>query len=343
MVRADRSFSVMSANGTLPSRSPGDAPGLPPDMLRFLAASLKERAKRYRKRLRKCQHKFSEKSVHDLRVSARRLLSLLDLLGPFLPAGRLKKLQCELKRHLDTFDDLRDTQVLVPTVREWRNEFPAARRFYRFLEQREGRLSRSTRKNARRLRRKPLGKLLQAVTGGLKDCLRNTGLGETSRLVGHALGAAFSLAQSRKNRIDPADTHSIHCTRVAFKKFRYVVEALKGCCGVDEALLVKMHDYQTLMGDIQDAEVLLRAFQKFARKKRLDARMALEFEHILQDRRERRIAKYLARAEELLDFWPLPAATSGQKRGAAGQSRRVSRGGPGRPRPNKRPARKKPL
>ena len=41
----------------------------------------------------------------------RRLLSILELLGPFLATGRLQQACAALKRHLDTFDELRDTQV----------------------------------------------------------------------------------------------------------------------------------------------------------------------------------------------------------------------------------------
>lgn len=332
MDQADRTFPLMSVNGSAGSHDQGRGPGLAPDTLPLLAASLKKQCQRYRKQLRKCQHKFSGNSVHDLRVRARRLLSLLDLLAPFLQARRLKKLQCALKRHLDIFDDLRDIQVQISAVRSYRQEFPAACCFHQFLKKRESRLGRSTCKKARRLRSKPLGKLLQRAADDLNEQIHQSSPAETIPLFIHTVDQAFALAKTRKDRIDPADPHSIHCTRVAFKKFRYVVEALKDRWpGAEEDVFRKMHDYQALMGDIQDAEVLLRSFQKFARKKRLGALQGLEFERALHDRRERRIKKYLAQADELLGFWPLSGETFA--RGPMAVNRRAARRGTGRGRP----------
>src|SRR5258708_2576008 len=90
------------------------------DTLRYLEASLKALWKRYRKDLERCQDKFSEKAVHDSRVATRRLLSLVELLRPFLAQGRLNKVRRALKRHLDTFSDLRDTQVQLLSLAKLR-------------------------------------------------------------------------------------------------------------------------------------------------------------------------------------------------------------------------------
>src|SRR5437868_9604694 len=84
---------------------------LSPDVLDSLLCSVKGRWKCYRKELRKCQRRLSEDSVHDLRVEARRLRSSLDLLIHFLAPARLHKVHRALKRHLDSFDELRDAQV----------------------------------------------------------------------------------------------------------------------------------------------------------------------------------------------------------------------------------------
>src|SRR5216684_2765050 len=95
-----------------PNLSPGTVNGHPADVtgagdlapgtLEALSLSLKKRWKCYGKQLSRCQRKLSERAVHDLRVEARRLLSLLDLLAPFLVSGRFTKAQTALKRHLDT-------------------------------------------------------------------------------------------------------------------------------------------------------------------------------------------------------------------------------------------------
>lgn len=324
-------LALTSANGHTAPTGKDPLPKLEPDTLEFLVVALGKQWKCYRKQLRACQSKFSEGAVHDLRVSARRLLSLLDLLVHFLAPGRLEKTQRALKRHLDTFDELRDTQVQLPAVRKCRKQFRAARRFYRFLKKRESRLTRSTCKQATRMKAKPLSKLLDAACDDVNTWLRRSGSRRPDPLLLSAVDRAFRLTQSLRARIQPDDTHSIHCTRVAFKRFRYVIEALAPCLPwANKSLLEKMHAYQTLMGDIQDAEVLLRAFQKLMRKEKLEAKAALAFEHELQERRRRFIGKYLAAADHLMEFWP-PArkpfrATARKAAGNGGFHKASSRG-----------------
>jgi CHAD domain-containing protein len=280
-------------------------PALAPDTLSGLVLSLKKDWKCYRKLLRKCQQKFSERSVHDVRVSARRLLSLLDLLSGFLSPSCLEPAQTALKRQLDTFDDLRDTQVQLVTVRQLRKKFPAARRFHRFLKKREERQTRSTRKKARRLRSKPLGKLIEAARDDVRNWLRAEGPRRAGPLLLSAANRAFDLTRKAKSRIEPEDSHAIHCTRVAFKKFRYVVEALADHLpGLTQNMLKEMRGYQTLMGDIQDAQVLLRAFEKFLGQQKTKVQQAVRLEQELRERRHQLIARYLAAADRLMDFWP---------------------------------------
>src|SRR5215469_13465442 len=72
------------------------------EVFRRLSRLLKSQCKQYRKQLRRCQKKFSEKAVHDSRVAARRLISVVELLAPFLPPARVKKIERLLKQHLDT-------------------------------------------------------------------------------------------------------------------------------------------------------------------------------------------------------------------------------------------------
>ena len=75
----------MASAGKMSSvREPGAA-----EIYEFLAESLKMRWKRYRKRLKQCQRKFSEGAVHDSRIETRRLLSLIDMLRVFLPEAGL--------------------------------------------------------------------------------------------------------------------------------------------------------------------------------------------------------------------------------------------------------------
>jgi CHAD domain-containing protein len=280
----------------------------PERMLRHLGLSLKRQWKRYRKELKRCQKRFSEKAVHQSRVETRRLLSIVELLDPFMPAGRLDKIRDCLKRHLDTFDDLRDTHVQLLIVRELRRTYPEADLFHRHLRKCEERYGRKTRKNIKRIRTKRLGKLIAACRSDSRVWQTTGTPDQINSMLVQAVDAAFRRTTQLKAAIDPADTETIHRTRVAFKKFRYMMELLAEFLpnGAPE-LVASMHAYQILMGDVQDIEVLRLGFEKFAGKEAIAAKAQSEFRRELQRRKQELITRYIRRADELDTFWQRPA------------------------------------
>jgi len=275
--------------------------------LGHLTSSLKRQWKRYRKGLKRCQDRFSEGAVHESRVETRRLLSLLELLRPFLRRGEINRSQTALKEHLDTFDDLRDTQVQLLAIRKMRRLFPAAVPFYDFLVKREGRFRRETRSNIKRIRTKRLGKYITSFRQEMKRWRAEGLADEVNGMLLKSVDTAFARAVALRQQIRPADTETIHRTRVAFKKVRYMIETLADYLpAVDEKLLVAMHRYQTMMGDIQDAEVVLRTFDKFLLKNPVELAAARRLRRELRCRRQWLIRVYLGAADQLFEFW-LPA------------------------------------
>jgi CHAD domain-containing protein len=278
---------------------------LPKNTLRLLGASLKIQWKRYRKKLKRCQKKFSEEAVHDSRVEARRLVSLLGLLSPFMAGGRARKAERMLKRHLDTINDLHDTQVQALAVGKMLRGFRAASAFHVYLLERERRLTGSTRKHIKRVKTRRLGKLIGGCLAEVE--LQRKGIAPEAAiaLIIRAVHRAFVRTEQLKRRIDPRDAKTIHCTRVAFKRFRYMMEELaKYLPGANEKLLERMHRYQTMMGGIQDAEVLLRGLDKYLRKHTLEQARMRPFHRVLSRRRLELIRAYLPAAGQLSEFWP---------------------------------------
>jgi CHAD domain-containing protein len=286
----------------------------------LLARSLKQQWKRYRKQLKRCQHECSPGAIHAFRVETRRLLSTLELLGGFLPARRVEKAQRILKRQRDVFDDLRDTQVQLAAIGSMRRTFPALCPFYASLQEREERLTRKTCKNFTKVRTGRLGKLVAAcrgeVEGQLSQCTPRKALAVLLRSVDRA----FRRTGQLRARIDAGDTWTIHRTRVAFKKFRYMVEALaEHLPAVTEKRLAAMHHYQTMMGEIQDAEVLLATLDKFLLQQEIKLGPVRRFRAELLRRRQHLIRVYLKAADQLLEFWPLPNSRAGASPAKAGR------------------------
>jgi CHAD domain-containing protein len=279
----------------------------PPDVLKHLADSLATGWKRYRKRLRCCQRSFSEEAVHDSRVETRRLISTIDLIGAFIPERELDQARRALKRHLDTFDKLRDTQVQLVYVGRMMDTYPGAREFRDWLRKRETRFTRQTRKSVKAVKTKRLGRSIAAFEKEIRRRRKETPRERAFNLVQQTMNRAFDRVARLCSRVDAHNTETIHRTRVAFKRFRYMVESLSPLLPVvKEQHRQAMRGYQSMMGDIQDVEVLLEALGKFVRKKNIDARSARRLGNELQRRRGWLIRVYLSAAGRLRQFWPLP-------------------------------------
>ncbi|HKI68528.1 MAG TPA: CHAD domain-containing protein, partial [Verrucomicrobiae bacterium] len=124
------------------------------------------------------------------------------------------------------------------------------------------------------------------------------------------LDKAFARGVAQRRKILPADPLTIHRTRVAFKKFRYMVEQLQPLLpGLSDDLLDRLREYQKLMGDIQDCETLLTTLDKFLSEEKGAGRPLKQFRLATQHDYAVLIAKYLRRADEVFTFWK-PATTA---------------------------------
>jgi CHAD domain-containing protein len=120
---------------------------------------------------------------------------------------------------------------------------------------------------------------------------------------------AFARAEQRRARINPRRAETIHRTRVAFKKFRYMVEALAAqVLLVRKAFLEDLRRYQTRMGDIQDAQILLRTVDKFLRKRNITSEPGRKLRERVMAKRQALIESYLEIMEQMKRFWPLAEA-----------------------------------
>ena len=287
-------------------RKPADSE-FPADSLKHLTVSLRTQWKRYRKRLKRCQENFSEEAVHESRVETRRLLATVELLGAFIRDERIKKAQRALKRHLDTFDDLRDTQVQLRYVSKMLRAYPAARLFHAYLLKWGDRYTTETRKRIKRIKTKRLGQIIASCKEEMRqERKRRTSKQALTNLM-RAVNRAFARVVQLKARIDPDNTATIHRMRIAFKKFRYMVEALLTLLpGVTEKRLAAMHHYQTMMGDIQDIEVLIVTLGKFFKKKVVRTESDRYFRDELLRRCQWLVQRYMHTADMLHEFDPLP-------------------------------------
>jgi CHAD domain-containing protein len=120
-----------------------------------------------------------------------------------------------------------------------------------------------------------------------------------------AVEMAFQRVVERRRTIDPNDMATIHRMRVAFKKFRYMVEALAPILKEPTAKQLKaMNAFQDSMGAIQDVEVLLGSLQAFAQKSAETSKETLAaVNRELFRQRDGLVEGFLPTADTLFTFW----------------------------------------
>lgn len=289
----------------MPSRSgPGGSGHLTLEVL--LKRSLDGRWDRYVQILRETQKNPSEKMVHDLRVATRRLISSVDLVGTVIPDSSLRGMRAELRNGLKGFNPLRDVQVELLAVGEMLPRYPVIEPFHTILLLRERRLIKEISKRIAKVPAERMEKDLRSAMRQLQSLLEMPGARDVAfaAIVGKA-SRAFARAVERWHTVDPKEPVSIHKLRIAFKKARYTLEALQPVFpSVTGRQLKHMNDYQQLMGDIQDVEVLRASINSYAlrRHKTRDASIQTLRRELLL-RRDECMKRFLSSADDLFKFW----------------------------------------
>jgi len=224
----------------------------------FLLEALDQRWKNYRAELQRCRAEFSNEAVHDLRAAARRMLAILRLLNSLSPRPRLERLNRAFKDQLDEFDDLRDTQVILAEISETLPELPQLEGFQEYLLGVEKSLLKTLRKKLKVIDLFDVSKRIRRMRESLKA--ESDANGNLVLQTLQAVDDAFLITKQRRSWINPAQANTIHRVRLAFKSFRYMVEIINPLLpDFPSGNLKQMHDYQSLMGEIQDVEVIMQA------------------------------------------------------------------------------------
>jgi CHAD domain-containing protein len=227
----------------------------------LLLDSLSTRLATYKAGLKTCRREFSEEAVHDFRVALRRLLSFLDLLRVVIQDPKIQKMRRILKDQLDDLDDLRNAQALLADISEIIHENPALQPFQEYLKQKEKSLMRLARKEVNSLKTDSLARRIKKLSQAIEK-LKQADL-EISLF--SAVDEAYAIVNQRYALVDPALPATIHRLRIAFKKFRYMIEVIYPILQEPPLeYLKRMHDYQAAMGDIQDMEVALQELTDFS-------------------------------------------------------------------------------
>jgi CHAD domain-containing protein len=277
-----------------------------PDIASLVITSLDQRWRKYVKELRRCRNRCSEESVHDLRVATRRLISTLMIVEILLPDSRVQKLQRRLKRLFDAMSPLRDTQVQLLALEKKVEQVPELETLITILKLRERSQMRRIGKRVARIDAAALGAVLRRIKKKL-ETISASRLKKNVSLTA-ALGEAaegFIAIASLRERLRISQPRTVHRMRIAFKKFRYKVEALQPFLRKVTARQLKAMDkFQTRMGAIQDIEVLSNTVQRFMTQRGASVRSPLaRYYRELQAQKQQLMRAFIQSSREINSYW----------------------------------------
>jgi CHAD domain-containing protein len=186
------------------------------------------------------------------------------------------------------------------------------------------RLARKHQREAERLRRE----LGREDVGRLGDEVRRVGrrsahaqeswkAAEIRRAAREAGKEALARLHESRLAVDPMDLDTVHRMRIALKKFRYLLEALRPLFPVvGEHDLESLHKLQTTMGDLHDLEVLSSTLSRHVEK--LAPASAAPFAPTLatlEKRHSAMLGSFLQGVDPILDAWePLLRGAAARRR-----------------------------
>ena len=264
----------------------------------LLLDSLDERSATYVKKAKRCRDAFSTDAVHDLRTSVRRLLAILDVVAFVTSASKIEKLSDRLKDQLDGFSELRDIQVMLDKLSEDVKALPELEPLQNYLEKREKRRQREDEKHIQNIKPGGIEKRLLKIRREVEDLSAEEVRGKLPQ----AVDEAYLTVIQRYGEMDPAKLVTIHRLRVAFKNFRYMVEAIHPCLpNFPEALLERMQEYQTEMGNIHDSQVFLETLAQFAEQS--DSYNPVPVRRIYERILDEAVSKFMKNKNDVMTFW----------------------------------------
>ncbi len=261
----------------------------------------------YRARFKAGRREISEESIHDLRVASRRFLALLDIVRGLDPHPRVKKMRRSLKKQLDQLDQLHDAQVMLVEIGQRLEQIPQLSPFQAYLEKRAMRLTRAARKNMLASKTSDLKERVKKIRAVVEKHSQETGF---SKRILQAVDGAYSRTIQGFDEMDAQQPATIHHVRIAFKKFRYMIETVRPLLrGHPESYFERMHNYQDAMGKIRDTTVFLGTLEEFEKSRQKSAtEVAPAFEPkpislYYKKRLAELIRAYLENKDELNTFW----------------------------------------
>lgn len=201
-----------------------------------------------------------EDSVHQMRVTVRRLRSVLATYRPLLDVEWSEPLRAELKWLAALLGDVRDAEVLRRRLRRWAAEHGPAPTGVDALR---AALAERQAQGRARLLPELDGDRYRALIAGLADGLRWSEADPRKKALRKRLRRSWRRLAAAADAVGETDDteerrRRLHEVRKKAKRVRYTAESLGGVFGKDAERLAKAaKSVQSTLGDLNDATVMI--------------------------------------------------------------------------------------
>lgn len=275
------------------------------DVGEVVIRTLEERWRVLRKAIDATREKPAARRVHDLRIALRRMSSIVALVEEIVDGRAERRLRKRVDRLLKMLGDLRDTHVQRKSIAAMCRRVPALGGLLERLEKRERERQREVERKLRKLDINALQVTFEEVAAETLLALSSSSLLERHRqTLFEAVNRRFSRLIDRRRELDVADLETMHAMRLAFKKFRYMVEVLQPVLvGLGKAQFDSMQAFQTMMGDVSDLDGLNRRLTGWRSKHHNGAGDLVAAQDDIGRRLLQKTDTLVAAADEIYGFW----------------------------------------
>ena len=208
--------------------------------------------------------------VHDMRVAARRLRSVLSDFTPYLRKNHMNSSLKAIKGIADALGEVRDQDVAIKALSTLARKAPAyvAKVVNEVVEERTAMRDEARRDLEEILQKHDFRRLetgfAAALTGAL-EVNRKNGTRQSYREVGEEIirDRVKDLNKLSSALYQPLDVEQLHELRIAAKRLRYALEVFERCWGEPiVAFASRVAEMQTVLGDLHDCDVWIASFGK---------------------------------------------------------------------------------
>lgn len=225
-----------------------------------LTKPLQRNWKEYQKSLSKAGNNPSRQRVHEFRDSVHRLNAVLEMSYVLHPSKATLNLVEDLKGVRKKFGKLRDTQVELHLLEDYRKE-----KFYQFLKKRRKKAQKKALKGVKNLKLKPQRKRLDR----LQKTFKKQKLSEKDwSALEKSLRTQEMQLKEDLPKISQLSEKRIHELRMLSKKLLFQAQILRDLFQKKIPSLEKYQEVHDVLGEVQNEIVLLRVLEKYLHRKK---------------------------------------------------------------------------